>query len=106
MYEGNPPPLSGFMMAGKPILCTPQPPRTWSHTIVVKEGILQSLTVTKKNVPYWTYHASKVPEDATRNAMVHLFDLASGVSKELPDTEVKEFLIMIREVSLDLLKNT
>lgn len=106
MYEGNPAPLSGFMMAGKPTLCSTQPIRTWSHTLVAEKGVLQSLTILKNDTPYWIYHASKAPEDATRNAMVHLFDLASGISKELPAQEVKEFLVMIREVSFELLNTT
>ena len=105
MMEGNPMPMSGFMMGGKPIPANRAIYDTvWSYKIESENCCIQSLSLIKEGQPYWTFHAKKDVDGATRvkAAMAALFDLLSGLSEELPKNEIVDLLGTVHSITWDL----
>jgi hypothetical protein len=102
MWEGNSIPDEYLSRGGKPIPQT----RVWSYQVETINGRLFKLILIQSNNPYWTYCAKKENDNVTtvRNAMSAFFDLVSGISTDLPTSQLVEFLLVIRNITNDLTK--
>ena len=98
IWEGNPVPKE---WGGKPILID----RVWSYNIEVVDRCPAKLVLYRDRIPFWTFHHSTVGSDGisiVRKTMVALFDFASNLSKDLPTTQIGDFLSTIHDITYDL----
>lgn len=77
----------------------------WTHDIIKADnGCMQGLCVFRDGRPCMTFHATRgrTGVSIVRKGMQHLFDMATDVSTELPQTELGDFLTMVHNVTRDL----
>jgi hypothetical protein len=97
-FEGNQSNPSGFYTGGKPILVNDYececifPKPIWTYDQELDENnMLKTLTIYKKNTPWWIFHAK---DNDIRKLLKSVFDISSLISETLPDDEIYSFLTM------------
>ena len=95
-FSGNSMSHNGFLTAGKPILRAVD--TMWGYKIESDNCSMLSLCLMYDNKPYWTYY----PKTDIDGAMTAMFDLLSGLSKELPKNEIVDLLSTVHSITYDL----
>ena len=82
------------------------PSTVWSYRISRNEAgtKLTELALLREGRPYWAYRKMQAAGEGcdVRGAMEALFDLLSGISKELPASEVGDLLSTVSSITYDL----
>jgi hypothetical protein len=85
---------------GKPIPYS----RLWNYKINTEDGCIKEIVIIKDNIPYSTFHA-KTNSINVRASMTYIYELAAGISAEIPENEISSFLSLINNITYDLSKH-